>query len=300
MGQKVNPHGLRVGVIQDWDSKWYANKKNFADYLVEDNKVREFVKKELYAAGVSKVVIERAAEGQLRVSVLTARPGMVIGRGGDGIDQVKAKIEKLTGKSVSVSIIEVKKPDVDAQLTAESIAQSLEKRVAFRRAMKQAIQRTMKAGAKGIKVVISGRVGGAEIARSEKYSEGNVPLHTLRANIDYGFAEADTQYGRLGVKVWVNDGEVLDSTLLPAIPEEKEEAPRREGKGRKEGRGDRKEGRGDRRERGERKGGKFNREEKPAKPVNPRKRPNKPAPAVEEPAAEAPVVEQEVAEDVNA
>ena len=300
MGQKVSPHGLRVGVIQDWDSKWYANKKNFAEYLVEDNKVREFVKKELYAAGVSKVVIERAAEGQLRVSVMIARPGMVIGRGGEGVDQLKAKLEKLTKKAVSVNIVEVKKPDLNAQLTAESIAQSLEKRVAFRRAMKQAIQRTMKAGAKGIKVVISGRVGGAEIARSEKYSEGNVPLHTLRADIDYGFAEADTQYGRLGVKVWVNDGECLEDTLLPAIPVEKEE-PKREGKGRRgEGRGDRKE-RGDRKDRGERKGGKFSKESKPAKPVNPRKRPNKPAPApeVEAPASEAPAEapqEQEVAE----
>lgn len=296
MGQKVNPHGLRVGVIQDWDSKWYSNKKNFADYLVEDNKVREFVKKELYAAGVSKVVIERAAEGQIRVSVMTARPGMVIGRGGDGIDQVRVKLEKLTGKSVSVNIVEVKKPDMDAQLVAESIAQSLEKRVAFRRAMKQAIQRAMKAGAKGIKVVISGRVGGAEIARSEKYSEGNVPLHTLRANIDYGFAEADTQYGRIGVKVWVNDGEVLDGSLLPAIPEEKEE-PRKE-RGERKGRGDRKE-RGERRERTDRKGGKFSKEDKPAKAVNPRKRPAKPQ--VEEPAEAAePVAEQEVAEDVNA
>ena len=300
MGQKVSPHGLRVGVIQDWDSKWYAGKKNFADYLVEDNKVREFVKKELYAAGVSKVVIERAAEGQMRVSVLTQRPGMVIGRGGDGIDQVKTKIEKLTGKTVSVNIVEVKKPDMDAQLTAESIAQSLEKRVSYRRAMKQAIQRTMKAGAKGIKVVISGRVGGAEIARSEKYAEGNVPLHTLRANIGYGFAEADTQYGRIGVKGWVNNGEVLGGEMVPSIPEEKEEAPKRE-RGERKGRGDRKD-RGERRERsdrGERKGGKGKFEEKPAKAVNPRKRPNKPveaAPAVEEPTAEAPVQEQEVTE----
>ena len=298
MGQKVSPHGLRVGVIQDWDSKWYAGKKNFADYLVEDNKVREFVKKELYAAGVSKVVIERAAEGQMRVSVLTQRPGMVIGRGGDGIDQVKTKIEKLTGKTVSVNIVEVKKPDMDAQLTAESIAQSLEKRVSYRRAMKQAIQRTMKAGAKGIKVVISGRVGGAEIARSEKYAEGNVPLHTLRANIGYGFAEADTQYGRIGVKVWINNGEVLGGEMVPAIPEEKEE-PKRE-RGERKGRGDRRE-RGERRERsdrGDRKGGKGKFEEKAAKPVNPRKRPNKPveaAPAVEE-TAEAPVQEQEVTE----
>ena len=221
MGQKVSPRGFRVGVIQDWDSKWYANKKNFAEYLAEDNKVREFIKKELYAAGVSKVVIERAAENQIRISVLTRNPGMVIGRGGDGIEQLKAKLEKLTKKAVTVSIVEVRKPDADAQLAAESVAQALEKRVAFRRAMKQTIQRTMKAGAKGIKVVISGRVGGAEIARSEKYAEGNVPLHTLRANIDYGFAEADTQYGRIGVKVWVNNGEYLESGIIPEIPEEK-------------------------------------------------------------------------------
>ena len=243
MGQKVSPHGLRVGVIKDWDSKWYAGKKNFADYLVEDNKVREFVKKELYAAGVAKVVIERAGENQMRVTVLTAKPGMVIGRGGDGIDQLRAKLVKLTGKKVDVSIVEVKRADSDAQLTAESIAQSLEKRVSFRRAMKQAIQRAMKAGAKGIKVVISGRIGGAEIARSEKYSEGNVPLHTLRANIDYGFAEADTQYGRIGVKVWVNNGTVLDKNLVPAVPEEKES--KKEGRERRDGR------RGDRRDRGE-------------------------------------------------
>ncbi len=292
MGQKVSPHGLRVGVIQDWDSKWYANKKNFSDYLVEDNKVREFVKKELYNAGVAKVVIERAAEDQMRVNVLTAKPGMVIGRGGDGIDQVKTKIEKLTGKKVSVNIVEVKKPDSDAQLTAESIAQSLEKRVSFRRAMKQAIQRAMKAGAKGIKVVISGRIGGAEIARSEKYAEGNVPLHTLRANIDYGFAEADTQYGRIGVKVWINDGMVLDKGLVPAIPEEKE--TKREGRERRNSRdrrnGERRERSGERRERGERrdrKGGKF--EEKPVKKFeNPRKRPVKPAEPV---VAEAPAEE---------
>ena len=295
MGQKVSPHGLRVGVIQDWDSKWFAGKQNFADYLVEDNKIREFIKKELFNAGVAKVVIERAAENTVRVSVLTAKPGMVIGRGGDGIDQVKNKLEKLTKKSVTLEIIEVKRPDVDAQLTAESIAQSLEKRVSFRRAMKQAIQRTMRAGAKGIKVVISGRVGGAEIARSEKYSEGNVPLHTLRANIDYGFAEADTQYGRIGVKVWVNNGEHLGAELLPAIPEEKE--TKREGKGKGGDRRQRRDGdRRDRREggRSDRRGGKF--EEKEVKKfVNPRKRPNKPAPApVEEaPAVEEPVVEAE-------
>ncbi len=293
MGQKVSPRGFRVGVIQDWDSKWYANKKNFAEYLAEDNKVREFIKKELYAAGVSKVVIERAAENQIRVSVMTRNPGMVIGRGGDGIEKLKAKLEKMTKKSVTVSIVEVKKPDADAQLAAESVAQALEKRVAFRRAMKQTIQRTMKAGAKGIKVVISGRVGGAEIARSEKYSEGNVPLHTLRANIDYGFAEADTQYGRIGVKVWVNNGEYLDKALLPAIPEEKEE--KRGGKNDRRGnrqRRDRNETRGERRE--GRRNNRFE-EEKPKKAVNPRKRPNKPAPAP----AEAPVEAAEVTAPVE-
>ena len=283
MGQKVSPHGFRVGVIKDWDSKWYASKKDFSDHLVEDNKIREFLKKELYAAGVSKVVIERKAD-KLEVSVLTAKPGMVIGRGGDGIDQIKSKLEKLTKKSVILNIVEVKKPEMDATLTAESIAQSLEKRVSFRRAMKQSIQRTMKAGAKGIKVVISGRVGGAEIARSEKYSEGNVPLHTLRANIDYGFCEADTQYGRIGVKVWINNGEVLGKDLVPAIPAEKEE--RREGR-----RGDRRQRRdrdGERRERrdGDRRGGR--REDfGPKKAVNQRIRPAKPAPVEEAPAEAA-------------
>ena len=294
MGQKVSPHGFRVGVIQDWDSKWYANKKNFADYLAEDHEVREYVKKKLYAAGVSKVVIERAAEGQIRVNVLTAKPGMVIGRGGDGIDQLRAELQKLTKKTVFVNIVELKKVDIDAQLTAESVAQALEKRTSFRRAMKQAIQRTMKAGAKGIKVVISGRVGGAEIARSEKYSEGNVPLHTLRANIDYGFAEADTQYGRIGVKVWINTGEVLDKELIPAIPAE-EENKRERGKrdGRRERRsGDRQDRRGSRRD-----GGRFEaRETKKAE--NPRKRPNKPAPAPAEAPAQAEAAEAAPAEEV--
>ncbi|MBR5756736.1 MAG: 30S ribosomal protein S3 [Firmicutes bacterium] len=297
MGQKVSPHGFRVGIIQDWDSKWYANKNNFADYLIEDNKVREYVQKKLYTAGVSKVVIERAAENALRVSVLTARPGLVIGRGGDGVDLLKNELQKLTGKAVTLEILEVKRPETDAALTAESIAQALEKRVAFRRAMKQAIQRTMKAGCKGIKVVISGRVGGAEIARSEKYSEGNVPLHTLRANIDYGFAEADTQYGRIGVKVWINQGEVLGKELVPAIPVEKEN--KREGKKgeRGERRGRRNDGeRGERRERrdgnrGERRGNRRDAEARPKKAVNPRKRPDKPA--VEAPAAEAPAMEAE-------
>ena len=209
MGQKVSPHGLRVGVIKDWDSKWYADKSKFADYLVEDNKVRDFVKKKLYVAGVSKIVLERAAENKLKVIVMTARPGMVIGRSGTGIEDLKSELEKMTGKTIIIDIKEVRRTELDAQLTAESIAQALERRVSFRRAMKQAIGRTMKAGAKGIKVLTSGRLGGAEIARSEKYSEGNVPLHTLRADIDYGFAEADTTYGKLGVKVWIYKGEVL-------------------------------------------------------------------------------------------
>jgi len=283
MGQKVSPHGFRVGVIQDWDSKWYANKKNFSEYLTEDYKVREFVKKELYAAGVSKVVIERAAENQIRVNVLTRNPGMVIGRGGDGIDQLRKKLEKLTKKTVSVNIVEVKKPDGDAQLAAESVAQALEKRVAFRRAMKQTIQRAMKTpGVKGIKVVISGRVGGAEIARSEKYSEGNVPLHTLRANIDYGFAEADTQYGRIGVKVWVNVGEVLGHEMVPAIPVEEKEAPKREGKDGKRRNNKRDGERAPRKENNDRKERKPRFEEaKPKKAVNPRIRPVKAEPVVE-------------------
>ena len=220
MGQKVNPHGFRVGVNKNWNSKWFADKSNFADFLVEDNKVRNYVKKKLYAAGVASVVIERPAADKVKVIIATARPGMVIGRSGDGIDELKKNLLKLTGKTVDISIEEVRRAELDAQLTAESIAQALERRVSFRRAMKSAIQRTMKSGAKGIKVLVSGRLGGAEIARSEKYSEGNVPLHTLRADIDYGFAEADTTYGKIGVKVWVNHGEILDKGLKEAIPEQ--------------------------------------------------------------------------------
>lgn len=284
MGQKVSPHGLRVGVIKDWDSKWYADKKNFADYLIEDNKVREYVKKKLYVAGVSKVLIERAAENKIRVIVLTAKPGMVIGRAGDGIDALKADLKKLTGKDVEISIEEVRRSEMDAQLTAESVAQALERRVSFRRAMKQAIGRTMKAGAKGIKVTVSGRLGGAEIARSEKYSEGNVPLHTLRADIDYGFAEADTTYGKIGVKVWINHGEVLDKGLQSAVREEKRDR-RGERKGRKDGerreRRDRRDG--ERRERRDR----NDRFEAP-KAVNPRVRKTpKAQPQVETPQVEA-------------
>lgn len=244
MGQKVSPHGLRVGVIKDWDSKWYADKDKFADFLVEDNNIRHFVKKKLYAAGVSKIVIERAAENKVRVIVMTAKPGMVIGRSGTGIEELKKELEKITGKNIAIDIREVRRAELDAQLTAESIAQALERRVSFRRAMKQAIGRTMKAGAKGIKVLTSGRLGGAEIARSEKYSEGNVPLHTLRADIDYGFAEADTTYGKLGIKVWINHGEILDKGLKSQVPEE-----RKDNKGRRRREGDRRRRDGDRRRR---------------------------------------------------
>lgn len=294
MGQKVSPHGLRVGVIKDWDSKWYADKNKFADYLVEDNKVREFVKKKLYSAGVSKVLLERAAENKLKVIVLTAKPGMVIGRSGTGIDELKAELEKMTGKTIIIDIKEVRRAELDAQLTAESIAQALERRVSFRRAMKQAIGRTMKAGAKGIKVTTSGRLGGAEIARSEKYSEGNVPLHTLRANIDYGFAEADTTYGKIGVKVWINHGEVLDKGLVGSVPEEKQERRGKKGDRRRNDRnGRRGEGRPDRRERRDR------RDDAPQAPkaVNPRVRKTpKVEPQVEEPQVEAVEAAAETAE----
>ena len=269
MGQKVSPHGLRVGVIKDWNSKWYADKKDFADYLIEDNKVREYVKKKLYVAGVSKVLVERKAD-KVRVIVLTARPGMVIGRSGNGIDELKAGLAKLTGKDIEISIEEVKRAELDAQLTAESIAQALERRVTFRRAMKQAIGRTMKANAKGIKVLCSGRLGGAEIARSEKYSEGNVPLHTLRADIDYGFAEADTTYGKIGVKVWINHGEILDKGLQSPIREEKREKRDRRGKKDGDRRNSRRNNNGDRRN--DRRNNKRNDAVEVAKAVNPRVR----------------------------
>lgn len=246
MGQKVNPHGFRVGVNKNWNSKWFADKSNFADFLVEDNMVRNYVKKKLYAAGVASVVIERPAADKVKVIIATARPGMVIGRSGDGIDELKKNIVKLTGKTVDISIEEVRRAELDAQLTAESIAQALERRVSFRRAMKSAIQRTMKSGAKGIKVLVSGRLGGAEIARSEKYSEGNVPLHTLRADIDYGFAEADTTYGKIGVKVWLNHGEILDKGLKEAIPEQSKN-DRRDRKQRRNDKRDKKRSFGNRR-----------------------------------------------------
>ena len=207
MGQKVNPHGLRVGVIKDWDSRWYADAE-YADYLVEDDSIRKFFKKKLYSAGVSKIEIERASD-RVKVILYTAKPGVVIGKGGAEIEVTKKELSKLTDKKVLVDIKEIKRPDRDAQLVAENIAQQLENRVAFRRAMKSCIGRTMKTGAKGIKTAVSGRLGGADIARTEFYSEGTIPLQTLRADIDYGFAEADTTYGKVGVKVWIYKGEVL-------------------------------------------------------------------------------------------
>ena len=207
MGQKVNPHGLRVGVIKDWDSKWYAE-KDFADYLVEDHKIRVFLKKKLYSAGVSKIEIERASD-RVKIIIYTAKPGVVIGKGGSEIEKVKAELQKMTAKKVIVDIKEVKRPDRDAQLVAENIALQLENRVSFRRAMKSCMGRAMKSGAKGIKTSCSGRLGGADMARTETYNEGTTPLQTLRADIDYGFAEADTTYGKVGVKVWIYKGEVL-------------------------------------------------------------------------------------------
>lgn len=208
MGQKVHPKGLRLGIIKDWDAKWFADKKNFASLLLEDVKIRRYIKEKLYAAGISRIVIERAAN-RVRVTIHTAKPGIVIGRGGAEVENLRKELEKMTGKQVHLSIVEIKVPELDAQLVAENIASQLEKRVAFRRAMKQAVARAMRMGAKGIKVCVGGRLAGAEIARTEWYSEGKVPLHTLRADIDYGFAEADTTYGKIGVKVWIYKGEVL-------------------------------------------------------------------------------------------
>ena len=209
MGQKVNPHGLRVGVIKDWDSRWFANKAAFGDTLVEDYNVRNYIKKNLYAAGVPKIEIERFAEDKVRIHIHCAKPGIVIGRGGTEIEKLRQKLEKMMGKQVAVNIVEVKNPDINSKLVAEKIALDLENRISFRRTMKQAIGRAMRLGAKGIKVMVSGRLGGAEIARSETYHEGTIPLQTIRADIDYATAEAATTYGRLGIKVWIYKGAVL-------------------------------------------------------------------------------------------
>lgn len=241
MGQKVNPHGLRVGVIKDWDSRWFANKKEFGDLLVEDHKIRELIKKKAGQSGVSKTEIERASN-RVKVSIFTAKPGMIIGKGGATVEELRKELEKLTGKTVLINVEEIRNQDMDAQLVAESIASQLERRISFRRAMKQTIQRTMRAGAKGVKTMVSGRLGGADIARSEGYSEGTIPLQTLRADIDYGFAEADTTYGKLGIKVWLYKGEVLptrtgDEPRRPKPPRKDEK--RRDSRG-----GDKRDNRG--------------------------------------------------------
>ena len=222
MGQKINPTGLRVGIIRDWDAKWYAE-KDFASNLHEDLHIRKYIEKKLADASVSTVEIERAAK-RVNVSIHTAKPGMVIGRGGSGIEQIKAGLKKFTNSNIDISIEEIKNPDMDATLVAENIAGSLERRIAFRRAMKQAVGRTMRLGAKGIKIMCSGRLGGAEIARSESYREGSIPLHTLRADIDYGTAEAATTYGRIGIKVWIFKGEVLPERKQPVAAVEGSEA----------------------------------------------------------------------------
>ncbi|HNZ62872.1 MAG TPA: 30S ribosomal protein S3 [Bacillota bacterium] len=223
MGQKVNPHGLRVGVIKDWDSRWYADKNNFARYLVEDKKIRQYVKEQTERAGVSRIEIERLGDDKTTITITTGKPGIVIGRGGSEIENLKKKLAKEFGRTFFINVKEVRNVDIEAQLVAESIAKQLEERVSFRRAMKQAINRAMKNGARGIKTMVSGRLGGAEIARFEQYREGTIPLHTLRADIDYGFAEAKTSYGQLGVKVWIYKGEVL--TVKNVAQDDKEATP---------------------------------------------------------------------------
>ena len=225
MGQKVNPHGIRLGIVKTWDAKWYADRKDFANNLHEDIKIRKELKKQLVSAGVSRIETERN-KNRLKLTIHTAKPGMVIGRGGSGIEQIKDSLKKLTDKRLEINIMEIKQPDLDAALVARNIADQLEKRIAFRRAMKQAVGRTMRLGAKGIKIAVGGRLGGAEIARRESYREGSIPLHTLRADIDYGVAEANTTYGRIGVKVWIFKGEILPEKKVKAenvIPEGSEE-----------------------------------------------------------------------------
>ena len=237
MGQKVNPNGFRVGVIRDWNTRWYANKKDFANFLVEDKKIRDYLKNKYFEAGIAKIDIARAAN-KVTVSIHTARPGMLIGKGGVGVDAIKAELNALVNRSVNINIIEVRNPDANAQLVAENIAAALEKRTSFRRAMKQSLGRAMKAGAKGIKIKCGGRLGGAEIARTEGYNEGSTPLQTIRADIEYGFTEAKTAYGRIGVKVWIYKGEVLTQTLRTTprtldttkpYEERRERRPRRDG-----------------------------------------------------------------------
>ena len=283
MGQKVNPHGMRVGVIKDWDSRWYASDEKVGDLIVEDQKIRKYLKKTLYGAGVPKIEIERSNE-VVTIFLHCARPGMVIGKGGEQIEQYRLAVEKLIGKKVRLNIVEVKNPDMDAQLVAENIAQQLEKRISHRRAMKNAMARAMRAGAKGIKVCCSGRLGGREIAGVEHYHEGTIPLQTIRADIEYGFAEAATTFGRIGVKVWIYKGEVLSQTLRTTprtmdtskpYQERRERRPRRDGD-RRGGFGDRRQGGGFNRDRqggfnrgqGRPQGG-FNRTTNPSRPAAP-------------------------------
>ena len=283
MGQKVNPHGLRVGVIKDWDSRWYASDEKVGDLIVEDQKIRKYLKKTLYGAGVPKIEIERSNE-VVTIFLHCARPGMVIGKGGEQIEQYRLAVEKLIGKKVRLNIVEVRNPDMNAQLVAENIAQQLEKRISHRRAMKNAMARAMRAGAKGIKVCCSGRLGGREIAGVEHYHEGTIPLQTIRADIEYGFAEAATTFGRIGVKVWIYKGEVLSQTLRTTprtmdtskpYQERRERRPRRDGD-RRGGFGDRRQGGGFNRDRqggfnrgqGRPQGG-FNRTTNPSRPAAP-------------------------------
>jgi small subunit ribosomal protein S3 len=252
MGQKVNPHGLRVGVIKDWDSRWYAREDKVGDLVVEDYNIRKYLKNKLYSAGVAKIEIERS-NGKVKINLWCSRPGVVIGKAGAEIENLRKEMEGRIGKSVALNIVEVRSPDLNAQLVAENIAQQLEKRISFRRAMKKAMQQATRLGAKGIKVTCAGRLGGAEIARSESYHEGTIPLQTIRADIEYGFAEAATTYGRIGIKVWIYKGEVLNTTLRTATPEP-EKRERRERRDRRNG--DRRGG--DRRQGGERRN--YNRE----------------------------------------
>jgi len=228
MGQKVNPHGLRVGVIKDWDSRWYARPEKVGDLIVEDYNIRKYLKSSLYAAGIAKIEIERD-NAKVKINLHCSRPGVVIGKGGQDIEILRQKVANMIGKNVALNIIEVRSPDLNAQLVAENIAAQLEKRISFRRAMKQAMQRATRLGAKGIKCMCSGRLGGAEIARSETYHEGTIPLQTLRADIEYGFAEANTTYGKVGCKVWIYKGEVLNSTLRSAAVEQPARRDRRDG-----------------------------------------------------------------------
>lgn len=270
MGQKVNPHGLRVGVIKNWDSRWFETDEKFGDTLVSDNKIRKYLKEKLYEAGIPKIEIERYND-VVKVFIHCAKPGLVIGRGGEAIESLRKEIEAIAGKKVVVNVVEVKVPDMNAQLVAESIAASIEKRTSFRRAMKQAIGRTMRVGAKGIKVNLNGRLGGAEIARSEHYHEGTIPLQTLRADIDYGFAEAKTTYGRIGVKVWIFKGEVLPDVKKHFTTYQPQEQTNTRNDRRGDRRnGDRRQGGNDRRQGGERRQGGFDRRNGDRKEFAPR------------------------------